>query len=645
MSHPDFEYLGPYKVERTLGRGGMGSVYKGVHARSGEVVAIKVIAAGVANQPRFRRRFEAESQTLQRLKHPNIVSLKGVGEERGLLFYTMEYVDGDSLHDLLRKHKKLPYEDVVEIGIQTTAALKHAHDLGIIHRDLKPANLMIDRHGRVKLTDFGIAKLFGSEDMTAVGAVLGTADYMPPEQAEGKSVTVKSDLYSLGAVLYALVCGKPPFSGKSMPEVLYAVRYNPVTRLEELVPEVPRDLSELVHQLLEKEPSRRPPTAMVVGNRLKALQQGLKKLKQSRSDPADGTRVEATRVASELTSLDLSDVEDDELRLTHEEPLSQARTDDSLPLDVLGTHERQTALAADDLVESLLPSKIQEGNQPDAIAKAGSDLARKEAAKVVPLEDSESDEERMTVAGPSRYTPVTAAGESTFTLSEAHDEKPEHAWIQYVSVAGMLVLLAGAIGFGWWMLQPLPADRLYEEIMQASDSGDVGQLFTVKSEIDEFLKRFPDDKRSNEVLVLSEEMELARSSNNLQRKASRRGQQEMTAVEQAFLDCMQARSQDWQLAQAKLAAFVDVFGSLENLPRGEQKLVDLARYAMKQSESGIMADVSPAAKQLETVIRAAETSLSPVQLQAYYRDVLLLYADKPWAAEQIKRIRDKLTES
>lgn len=645
MSHPDFEYLGPYKVERTLGRGGMGSVYKGVHARSGEVVAIKVIAAGVASQPRFRRRFEAESQTLQRLKHPNIVSLKGVGEERGLLFYTMEYVDGDSLHDLLRKYKKLPYEDVVEIGIQTTAALKHAHDLGIIHRDLKPANLMIDRHGRVKLTDFGIAKLFGSDDMTAVGAVLGTADYMPPEQAEGKSVTVKSDLYSLGAVLYALVCGKPPFSGKSIPEVLYAVRYNPVTRLEEQVPEVPRDLSELVHQLLEKEPSRRPPTAMVVGNRLKALQQGLKKLKQSKSEPADGTRVESTRVASELTSLDLSDVEDEELRLTHEEPLSQARTDDSLPLDVLGTHERQTALAADDLVEGLLPSKIQEGNQPDAVAKPGNDLTRKGAAQVVHLENSESDNERTAVAGPSRYTPVTAASESPFTLSEAHDEQPEHAWIQYVSVAGMLVLLAGAIGFGWWMLQPLPADRLYEEIMQASDSGDVGQLFTVKSEIDEFLKRFPDDERSNEVLVLSEELELARSSNNLQRKASRRGQQEMTAVEQAFLDCMQARSQDWQLAQAKLAAFVDVFGSLENLPRGEQKLVDLARYAMKQSESGVMADVSPAAKQLETVIRAAETSLSPVQLQAYYRDVLLLYADKPWASEQIKRIRDKLTES
>ena len=124
MSQPEFDYLGPYKVERTLGRGGMGTVYQGVHAKSGESVAIKVIATGIANHMRFRRRFAAEVETLKRLKHPNIVQLVGYGEEQGLLFYSMEYVDGHSLHDHLRQHGKLPWQEVVQVGIETTADRK-----------------------------------------------------------------------------------------------------------------------------------------------------------------------------------------------------------------------------------------------------------------------------------------------------------------------------------------------------------------------------------------------------------------------------------------------------------------------------------------------------------------------------------------
>ncbi len=177
---------------------------------------------------RFRRRFASEIETLTRLTHPNIVKAIGFGEEQGLLFYSMEFVDGHSLQDHLRQYKRLDWTEVIEIGIEVSAALKHAHDIGIVHRDLKPANLMLTRDGHVKLTDFGIAKLFGSDDMTVVGSVIGTADFMPPEQAEGKSVTVRSDFYSLGSVLYALLAGRAPFAGKSVPEVLYAVRYTTV---------------------------------------------------------------------------------------------------------------------------------------------------------------------------------------------------------------------------------------------------------------------------------------------------------------------------------------------------------------------------------------------------------------------------------
>ncbi len=210
----------------------MGAVYKGLHAKSGEAVAIKVISPGVANQLRFRRRFNAEIETLMRLRHPNIVQLVGVGEEQGLLFYVMEFVDGHSLHDHLRQYKRIDWTEAIQIGVDVTAALKHAHDLGIIHRDIKPANLMVNKEGRIKLTDFGIAKLFGSTDMTAAGSVIGTADYMPPEQAEGKGVTVRSDLYSLGSVMFALLSGRPPFAGKSVPKsyMLFAIRQHRTRR-------------------------------------------------------------------------------------------------------------------------------------------------------------------------------------------------------------------------------------------------------------------------------------------------------------------------------------------------------------------------------------------------------------------------------
>jgi serine/threonine-protein kinase len=645
----------------------MGSVYKGVHARSGEVVAIKVIATGVANQPRFRRRFETEAKTLQRLKHPNIVSVRGVGEEQGLLFYTMEYVDGKSLHEHLRAHRRLPFLDVIEVGIQTAGALKHAHDLGIIHRDLKPANLMVDKGGTIKLTDFGIAKLFGSGDMTAVGAVIGTADYMPPEQAEGKPVTTKSDLYSLGAVLYALLCGKAPFTGKSVPEVLYSVRYNAVPRLEERVEDVPIELCELIHHLLEKEPSRRPPTALVVCNRLKALQQGFRS-RTSTTRPSTSTSADE-QLARELTSLDLSDVDDDELRLTDEQPPGTGhRSVDSLPLDVLGTHEQETALAAE---ESLTPENQPADNQPAVNKSAKSKSAKSKSAKSksaksksaksksaiqqaegvrsgLAEEDSsasfEAQQGYVPIPGRTHYTPISNSASPEFALEDGPEESHSEAWLPYVSIAGMVVILLAAIGFLWWKLQPDSADALYAVVMTAAESGDESELFSVKGEIDEFLARFPDDQRFGELETLSRDMELTRWTNKLRRVATRQGMQEMTAVEQAFLDCMQARTQDWRLARVKLAAFTDIFGSVEDLSRNEQKLVELAEHALSTSDRQLKADESPAVLQLEAIIRSAESTLTDRQLKMFYQDLLLLYEGMPWATEQLGRIREKLTE-
>src|SRR6056297_2685989 len=183
MQHP--EVLGPYRIIRPLGRGGMGTVYEAIVEQTGEPVAVKLIAASVADEPRFQERFKTEIHALHRLKHKGIVRLLHSHiYEAGRIFYSMELVEGESLHERLRREKKLDWMEAIEISIQVCAALKHAHDAGVTHRDLKPANLMLTPEGNVKILDFGIAKLFGNSSQTHVGSVLGTADFMAPEQAD-----------------------------------------------------------------------------------------------------------------------------------------------------------------------------------------------------------------------------------------------------------------------------------------------------------------------------------------------------------------------------------------------------------------------------------------------------------------------------
>ncbi|HIF33493.1 MAG TPA: serine/threonine protein kinase, partial [Planctomycetaceae bacterium] len=276
-----FENLGPYKIKRLVGRGGMGSVYEGVHRDSGLRHAIKTLAPALCDNSGFRQRFEIEILSMQVLDHPNIVRVipqPGTGdkslflmEQGGVLFYAMEFVEGLNLHQLLKERGRLPWKEVVKITVQVCAALKHAHAHGVIHRDLKPANLLMDKEGTVKLTDFGIARLFGSQHLTADHSVIGTADYMAPEQAEGKQPTIHSDLYSLGSVIYALMTGKPPFSSKVAAQVIHKLRYSDPQPMIQIRQDIPIEFDRIVMQLLHKTPSARIPTAVALGHRLQAM--------------------------------------------------------------------------------------------------------------------------------------------------------------------------------------------------------------------------------------------------------------------------------------------------------------------------------------------------------------------------------------
>ncbi|MCA9193578.1 MAG: serine/threonine protein kinase, partial [Planctomycetales bacterium] len=627
-------------------------VYKGIHVRSGQLVAIKVIATAVADQSRFRRRFAAEIETLKRLKHPHIVQLIGHGEEQGLLFYSMEFVNGYSLHDHLRQETRLEWVDVVQVGIEVCGALKHAHDLGIIHRDLKPANLMLDADGHVKLTDFGIAKLFGSSDMTAAGAVIGTADFMPPEQAEGKPVTIRSDLYSLGAVLFALLVGKPPFTGRSIPEALYAVRYNPVPNILDSAPETPAELVQIIGELLQKDPLKRPPTALVVGNRMKAIQQGLR-YQGTRQSNTESPLQEVHRepeVAKQLTSLDLSEVDDDELRLTGADISELGLEPGTLPSEVSATKAPETGLGTREQPTMIAPAgwqispqaKPREDKKDDPKKQ---DIQFSQAEELGPgsVVASDPDASRISLGGPSHYTEVSELPDRPFTLGQSPEASPKSDWVHWFSVIGIIMTLLASLGLGAWMLRPTSASRLYAEIMTRVDSGDENEVVAAQADIEEFLTRFPQDERASEVRALANDAELTRWTRILLRRASREGgDHELGALEQAFLDAMRARSQDMQLATAKLQAIVNVYGPLEKLAPNEIKLLELADFAL-QSLDATPAQDSPAIQQLDGLIQAAEKSLSGQTLDDYYHQLLVLYGDKPWAKAQVMRIQDRMS--
>src|SRR6185436_2324928 len=243
------ERLGPYKLSRLLGRGGMGAVYAAVNEATGEKAAVKLLSGHLADDEAFRQRFKQEVESLKRLLHPHIVQLYGYGEEDGHLYYAMELIEGRTLQDELTIGRRFEWREVTRIGIAIAQALKHAHDRGIIHRDLKPANLLIDAQDHVKLTDFGIAKLYGGANVTAEGGILGTADYMAPEQADGKPVTSRCDLYALGSVLYALLAGRPPFAGKSMLEVVTALQKDKPLPVRRLAPDTPEEFENIIQQL------------------------------------------------------------------------------------------------------------------------------------------------------------------------------------------------------------------------------------------------------------------------------------------------------------------------------------------------------------------------------------------------------------
>jgi len=254
--------IGKYTIEKKLGQGGMGIVYKCLDTEQQRHAAVKVLPQQLAADPVFLQRFKREVLTLQRLDNPHIVRIFDQGDYDGAYYYAMEYVDGISLESLLEAKVKMEPLRALRIIRACAEALQHSHAQGIIHRDIKPANIMLTLTEEVKLTDFGIAKVLDATRMTATQGVLGTVEYMSPEQSQGRHVDGRSDLYSLGVVLYQCLTARLPITGTTPTEIIMKLRTQQVDPPSSWTPALPRSMDDLVERMLAKEPSKRIESAM-----------------------------------------------------------------------------------------------------------------------------------------------------------------------------------------------------------------------------------------------------------------------------------------------------------------------------------------------------------------------------------------------
>src|SRR6184192_760579 len=277
--------IGPYEVLAPLGAGGMGEVYRAKDTRLGRDVAIKILPKDMSADPERKQRFQREAKTISSLNHPNICTLHDIGSQDGLDYLVMECVEGETLAKRLEKGP-LPLEEVLKYGVQIASALDMAHRNGVVHRDVKPGNVMLTRTG-AKVLDFGLAKpaalvLTGATlsaatprtPMTEEGTIVGTFQYMAPEQVEGKEADARSDIFSLGAVLYEMATGKRAFSGKSQASIVAAILASEPQPISSVQPMCPPALDRVVAGCLAKDPEERWQTAHDVKLQLQWIAEG-----------------------------------------------------------------------------------------------------------------------------------------------------------------------------------------------------------------------------------------------------------------------------------------------------------------------------------------------------------------------------------
>ena len=295
-----------YEIIRTLGEGGMANVYLAHDIILDRDVAVKVLRGDLAGDEKFVRRFQREAISASSLSHPNIVEMYDVGEDQGKYYIVMEYVEGKTLKNLIKKRGKLTLDEVIDIMLQLTSAVACAHSSYIIHRDIKPQNVLIKEDGTVKITDFGIAMALNSNELTQTNSVMGSVHYLPPEQANGSGATTKSDIYSLGILMFELLTGELPFKGDSAVEIAIKQMKEQIPSVCEIDPSIPQTVENIIIKACAKNPKNRYDSVMQMHDDLEnALKEENKDQRKVEYDYPE-TELEETKIMPSLKELPVS---------------------------------------------------------------------------------------------------------------------------------------------------------------------------------------------------------------------------------------------------------------------------------------------------------------------------------------------------
>lgn len=687
--------LGPYRIIRRLGRGGMGAVYEAEEIHTGDRVAVKVLAAHLSDDPGIRSRFLAEIETLKNLRNPGIVRLLSFGEQEGVPFFAMELVEGNSLDQLIRGGTRFDWKATVDTALAVVRALKAAHDQGVIHRDLKPGNLLVTNDGGVKLADFGIAKLFGGDAHTAQGNFVGTADYMAPEQASGKPIDHRADLYALGMVMFAMLAGRPPFRGQHLTEVVEKQRKEKPPRVSSLVDGVPAELDKLIDRLLSKKPSDRPASALALGRLLAAI----------RTLRVEGT--EPGAASPETTS----DARASSGSAAHADAPAADSSAKTVPPSGSATHggthveaepgdatqgftnvARETRAASEGAAQGVT-GRDASGNEIDLlavtrevtdddpispvadVAVAGENLG----ATQRPLR--EFTQARTDLGGSSTH--VDRAPTTRFTtiadMERAEAKRASRLARQQGVVSGIIgiVIATLLLGGGWWILQPPSADLLYARIMTVADDEEA-DLRDAEPLIREFLDRYPSDPRGDEIRGYARSIDVESLARRARRDARRRGGG-IDAIERDYRTAMNLEASSPTACIAALEAVAVLHGLLpggsvdgEGISRAEasliarnwqtlieqeiQRLERLAQQERMEDEQRLKrlfeqaAELAASAKhvgggdhQVDAEGAARRADLL-ARRAAILRGIVLLYAERPHAASAVAVAKHLLDE-
>jgi serine/threonine-protein kinase len=573
----------------------MGTVYRGEHEETGEFHAVKVLAPTYTDDDHFRGRFESEIRALLKLNHPNIVQLISYGQEDGMLFFSMELIEGNSLFQMQRKGHRFDWRQILVIARDVCKGLRHAHDRGIIHRDLKPGNLLmatVDKKvqrkhlpGVVKITDFGIAKSYGSSQNTGTN-VLGTMDFMSPEQARGEPITVRSDLYSLGTVMFTLLSGKPPFASKSVEEGIHNLVRVPAPPVSSVVPDVPREMDELINMLMEKKPENRVPTSLALLRHLDELEEFLK-------GQAEAKTAERSNVTVSGDSFELAD------------EVARAST-----TDVSTGKQRKRGTK---------PNKRSDGRTAEYSDHDLAEIRR----------ESEVGSRR-----PRLNRPVDPRDNYFNTVTDHLRQQQESTELDDKEVAGwgkfplLIALLAvvGLITFGLYnVLTPPSANQLYDQIMAHQHSPD-----EALKEINKFLNVYEEDPRRFEVSELHGIGKAIQFYNLLDTRSRIRGTNILSAMEKEFLKIVLSAETDNAEANRKMAAFVKFHSVVEGLPERDLEVLKHAESFENKIRNDARNTARSDVEKIRSAMVTAARSDSLSEKEEIYRSIVYLYQNVIW---------------